>query len=254
MGQFEVTYYLWYTVYQWAIANGYAFANAGKEGNDGTVGAAPTSAKYEPVTTVNWRDAIVWCNAYSQMEGKTPVYCTTSGLTTPIKNSQDGSYGSSVNTTQGSFDNPYVNWNATGYRLPTEGEWQYAASYKNGAWTPYNYASGATADFNNATATGSVAWYRMNSGESTTTAGPKFANALGIFDMSGNVSEWCWDWYEDLPKTMQNNYRGPASGSIRIQRGGCYFDSAVFLQVGQRCCDDPYDESQGIGFRLCLSK
>jgi hypothetical protein len=59
LGKYEVTYELWYTVYQWAISNGYTFANAGREGNDGTIGVAPTSAKYEPVTYINWRDAIV---------------------------------------------------------------------------------------------------------------------------------------------------------------------------------------------------
>ncbi|HPH03777.1 MAG TPA: SUMF1/EgtB/PvdO family nonheme iron enzyme, partial [Spirochaetota bacterium] len=251
MGKYEVTYELWKVVHSWANANGYQFANAGREGHDGTVGAALTSDKHEPVTYINWRDAIVWCNAYSQMEGKTPVYCTTSGYTTPIKNSQDGSYGSSWNTTDGSFDKPYVNWSATGYRLPTEGEWQYAASYKDGSsWTPYNYASGATADYNDATATGLVAWYSGNSDSSTKAVGTRTANALGIYDMSGNVFEFCWDFYQNLPTAAQNNYRGPASGSYRTKRGGSYLDNTG-LQVG---CRDayyyPYSESDFYGFRI----
>ena len=205
----------------WAIANGYSFANAGSEGHNGTRGAAPTARKYEPVTDINWWDAIVWCNAYSQMEGKTPVYCSDAGFTTPIKSSQGGSYGSSVNTTAGSFDNPYVNWNATGYRLPTEGEWQYAASYKDGSsWTPYNYASGATADTTDATATGLVAWYQANSGSSTKDVGTRTANALGIHDMSGNAVEWCWDWSGGRPSTAQINYHGRDTGPFRVIRGG----------------------------------
>jgi uncharacterized repeat protein (TIGR02543 family) len=73
MAKYETTYELWHEVYQWAAGNGYAFANAGREGNDGTGGAAPTAAKTEPVTYINWRDAIVWCNAYSEMDGKAPV-------------------------------------------------------------------------------------------------------------------------------------------------------------------------------------
>ena len=89
MGKYEVTYELWYTVRQWALSNGYAFANAGREGNDGTTGAAPTGAKYEPVTTINWRDMIVWCNAYSEMTGRTPTYYTDAvsytHLTLPTK-------------------------------------------------------------------------------------------------------------------------------------------------------------------------
>ena len=252
MGKYEVTYELWHTVYVWAIANGYQFANAGQEGNDGTIGASPTSAKYEPVTQINWRDAIVWCNAYSQMDGKTPVYCSDSGFATPIKDSRDGSYASSVNTTAGSFDNPYVNWNATGYRLPTEGEWQYAASYKDGSsWTKYTWASGATAAFPDTTATGLVAWYSDNSGSETKTVGTKRANALGIHDMSGNVWEWCWDWSSTLPTTAQNNYRGPASGSARTLRGGGYYGGADYLMVGIRGDGKfPYREFYAFGFRL----
>ncbi len=76
---YEVTYDLWYKVHNWALSNGYTFANPGTEGNDGTVGTVPTTAKYEPVTTINWRDAIVWCNAYSEMSGYTPVYENVSG-------------------------------------------------------------------------------------------------------------------------------------------------------------------------------
>ena len=73
IGKYEVTYELWNTVYTWANNNGYSFANAGKEGHDGTIGADPTAAKYEPVTAINWRDTIVWCNAYSEKSGRTPA-------------------------------------------------------------------------------------------------------------------------------------------------------------------------------------
>ena len=249
MGQYEVTYELWYTVYQWAIlpAQGYTFANAGREGNDGTIGDAPTAAKYEPVTTINWRDIIVWCNAYSQMTGLTPVYCSDSGFTTPIKNSTDGAYGSSINTTPGSFDNPYVNWSATGYRLPTEGEWQYAASYIG---TPYNYASGDTAPYDTSSTIGNYCWYYTNSGNVTHNVGGKTANALGIYDMSGNVWEWCWDWYGSYPTAISDYYRGPASGFFRMIRGGGYSNNACYLQVGYRNGDSPYRENSNIGFRF----
>lgn len=247
LGQYEVTYELWYTVYQWAISNGYTFANAGNEGNDGTAGAAPSTAptKYEPVTTINWRDAIVWCNAYSEMSGLTPVYCTDAGFNTYLKTSTNTG---TVNTTAGSEDNPYVNWSANGYRLPTEGEWQYVASNKGA--TPWNYASGATADYNNATATGLVAWYSSNSGSSTnpvgTTTNP---SALTLRDMSGNVWEWCWDRRDDYPGAS-TNYRGSASGSYRIIRGGCWSLNAGDLRLGFRRSDYPYSESYRIGFRV----
>ena len=268
MGKYQVTYDLWYTVHTWGVANGYAFQNAGVEGNSGTDGAAPTAAKYHPVTNVNWRDVIVWCNAYSQMSGFTPVYCSDAGFTMAIKSSTSGSYGSSVNTTAGSFDIPYVNWIANGFRLPTEGEYQYAASWKgtdssNGAiefpvgsgnyWTPYNYASGATGDTNNATATGLVAWYSANSGSTTHDVGGKTANALGIYDMSGNVYEWCWDWDGTYPSTASTNYIGPDSGSARVMRGESFVYYASLLQVGHRDNDSPYDVGSDRGFRFARS-
>ena len=165
MGKYQVTYELWWTVYQWAITNGYNFANAGREGNDGTDGAAPTARKYEPVTNINWRDTIVWCNAYSEMKSLTPCYTY---LSATIKDSRDS------NAT--ACDGAVCNWSTNGYRLPTEGEWQYVASNKG--FTQYDYASGATADYTDATETGNVAWYSDNSGSTTHNVGTKTAMHL----------------------------------------------------------------------------
>jgi sulfatase modifying factor 1 len=254
MGKYEVTYELWYTVYQWAIlpAQGYAFADAGREGLSGIDGAAPTAAKYIPVVMINWRNMIVWCNAYSQMAGLTPVYCSDAGYTTPIKDSSNGAYGGSTNTAQGSFDCPYVNWGSNGYRLPTAGEWEYAARYINGStWTPYNYASGATADYTDATATGLVAWYSVNSGDTIHAVGGRNVNALGIYDMSGNAWECCWDWKTDYPGTSAD-YRGPATGSERVVRGGSFFnpEPTSYIQTGFRTSDGPNNKGFTQGFRL----
>jgi formylglycine-generating enzyme required for sulfatase activity len=253
IGKYKVTYKLWYSVYQWAITNGYTFQNAGAEGNGGTVGAAPDSGEYQPVTTVNWRDAIVWCNAYSLKSGLVPVYYSDSGFGTVIKDSTNGSYSATTCTTAGCFDNPYVNWNANGYRLPTEGEYQFAASYIDGTnWTPYDYASGATDAYTDVTATVIVAWYVGDCG-STQAVGVKAPNALGIYDMSGNVYEWCWDWQGTYPTTPEINYRGSSIGSIepfRTVRGGCYNYSAKNLIVGLRGVDFPYSEGSNLGFRI----
>ena len=227
MGKYQVTYNLWNTVYQWAVANGYTFADAG-------AGSGNT-----PVTTVSWRDSIVWCNAYSQETGLTPCYTYSSAV---IKDSTNAT----------ACDNAVCVWTNNGYRLPSEGEYQYAASYINGSsWTPYNYASGATADYTNAAATGLVAWYSANSGSVTHAVGGKTANALGIYDMSGNVWEWCWDWYGTYPGTS-TDYRGPASGSGRVVRGGSYYNGggAGYLQVGGRFSSFPYYASSSLGFRF----
>jgi formylglycine-generating enzyme required for sulfatase activity len=209
MGKYQVTYNLWYAVYQWAIANGYSFADAGAGSGN------------MPVTTVNWRDVIVWCNAYSQETGLTPCYTYSSAV---IKDSTNAT----------ACDSAVCVWANNGYRLPSEGEYQYAASYIDGSsWTPYNYASGATADYTDATATGLVAWYSANC-SGTQAVGGKTANALGIYDMSGNVWEWCWDWYGTYPGTS-TDYRGSGSGSFRVIRGGSYVNDAGGLQVGGSC-------------------
>ncbi len=254
MGKYEVTYALWYEVYQWAISNGYKFANAGLEGTnfggDGiddypiyeNIGKKPTSSlKYEPVTMVNWRDTIVWCNAYSMLEGRTPVYRNADGDV--IKDSRDDNADE--------CDNAQPDWGADGYRLPTEGEWQYAASYIDGTdWTPSDYASGATDSYSNSGATAEVAWYDENSGDKTHTVGTKRANALGLYDMSGNVYEWCWDWYDDLPASARTDYRGSTAGSGRVLRGGSWSNDARHVPVGSRNYLSPSLEHFTLGFRL----
>ena len=256
MGQYEVTYELWYAVRLWAAGHGYFFDNAGKEGHDGTAGAAPTVSKKEPVTEISWRDVIIWCNAYSELAGFTPVYFSDSGFTEPLRDSRDGSYPGSINTNPGSYDNSYVNWGANGFRLPTEGEWQYAASYIDGiVWSPYDYISGDSQPYTSSLTAGDFCWYNGNSSGMSHDTGVKTRNALFIHDMSGNVWEWVWDWYGSYPVTPQINYRGPGITYDHTIRGGSFGYGTDASQIGASRGTNwaPWSYAGYIGFRLARS-
>ena len=122
----EVTYSLWHKVYSWAKKNGYEFANEGREGSIGTDGEAPTDNKMHPVTKVSWRDAIVWCNAYTQMMQETEENCV-------YRSKEDGSI--LKNAKDAGVDNAVANMKKTGFRLPTEAEWELAARFSGSGAT-----------------------------------------------------------------------------------------------------------------------
>ena len=143
-------------------------------------------------------------------------------------------------------------WNAveiatgsTGYRLPTEAQWEYAC--RAGTTAAFN---NGTDDWENETALDPIGWFSFNSGNRTHEVGKKAANDWGLYDMHGNVLEWCWDWMGLYPDEAQTNPTGASSGSNRVYRGESFYVSALYARSAQRAGDIPNYSNWRIGFRL----
>ena len=174
-----------------------------------------------PVQCINWYDAISFCNRYSVSLGKTPCY-SIGGVTDPKAWPTDTATLNSV----------ACNFSANGFRLPTEAEWEFAAKGGRNYALNNKYYAGDANPLN-------VAWFLDNSQNRTHVVGTKSANELGIYDMSGNIDEWCWDIYSSFTPFPVSNPKGPAKGSYRVIRGGCWMDGSANCFVTFREWDDP---------------
>ncbi|MGC9326308.1 MAG: formylglycine-generating enzyme family protein [Candidatus Hinthialibacter sp.] len=186
---------------------------------EAVMGVNPSFFQHQPnypVERVSWYDGVKFCNRLSEMKGYKTVYDL--GVLT-------------------------ADWNADGFRLPTEAEWEYAC--RSGAASAFYWG-----DDPNYTEIDLYAWYDLNSEGRLHEAGLKLPNAWGLFDMSGNVWEWCHDWYGLYDVHDATDPKGMASGEIRVWRGGNWGDEAMYCRSASRDGWKPKSADPYLGFRI----
>ena len=194
-----------------------------------------------PTYYVSWYDALVYCNKRSMAEGLTPCYSINDS-----PNPED--WGDVPTSSNGTWNSVECNWNANGYRLPTEAEWEYAARAGDNTEDSLTYSGTSNVD-----ELGDYAWYYDSANDNTHEVGTKLPNAFGLYDMSGNVWEWCWNWFTseyDENTEGGSDPTGSSAGSNRVYRGGSWLSSSDYCAVSAHGNDGPISRYNGLGFRV----
>ena len=198
-----------------------------------------------PVENLDWYAAVAWANARSAAEGLTSCY-TLTGCTDAADGWKDGLH-------EGCKGATFAGLTCTGYRLPSESEWEYAARGGTTAATYLGNLSGGVDDCTTAQANlDSIAWWCSNGGSRTNAVGGKTANSFGLYDMLGNVWEWTGDWYGTYSVTAIDPL-GAGTGAKRVTRGGAWDFFARRSRAANRDGVTPDTRSSGLGFRLAKS-
>ena len=235
MAKYLVTKADWDAIRTWGLTHGYT---------DLKTGAG--KAVNHPVQTISWYDMVKWCNARSEKEGLTPCYTLS---------------GAVYRTTHNSA--VVCNWASNGYRLPSEAEWEKAVrgglSGKRFPWgdtithSQANYDSSGSYSYDVSPTRGYHPTYYTGSTPYTSPVGSFAANGYGLYDMAGNVWEWCWDWYGSYTPDSQTDPRGAAAGTYRVIRGGSWNNLALYCRAANRDYNDPTFICGSIGFRVARS-